>query len=65
MPKPPKYEWRIAKLQCNECGQQFEDRVWHVAILASDRSEPLGWVVESYSGPICPSCGSRLIGPQR
>jgi DNA-directed RNA polymerase subunit RPC12/RpoP len=65
MPKPPRYERRRAKLQCNECNHQFQDRVWHIAIQASDKSEPLGWVVQSYSGASCPSCGSRLIGPQR
>lgn len=61
----PRYERRMAKLQCNECGQQFESRVLQVAIRASDKPEPLGWVIHPYGGAKCPSCGSRLIGPQR
>jgi hypothetical protein len=65
MPKPPRYERRMAKLQCNECGHPFEGRVSHVVILSQDKPESLGWVVHSYSGAKCPSCGSRLIGPQR
>jgi DNA-directed RNA polymerase subunit RPC12/RpoP len=59
--KPPRYERRMAELQCNECGQQFESRVLQVALRASDKSELLGWVIHPYSGARCPSCGSRLI----
>jgi hypothetical protein len=65
MAKPPKYERRIAELQCSECAYQFEGRVWHVAIQPLNKSEPLGWVVHSYNGVRCPSCGSELIGPKR
>ncbi len=63
--KPPRYERRMAKLQCNECGQQFESRVLQVAIRASDKFEPRGWIIHPYGGARCPSCGSRLISLQR
>jgi DNA-directed RNA polymerase subunit RPC12/RpoP len=65
MPKRPRFGRSRAKVQCNSCGHQFEDLVWHRAILPKNKPEPLSWVVESWEGPTCPSCGSRLIGPQR
>ena len=65
MPKRPRFERRRAKVQCNSCGHQFEVLVWYRAILAEEKSDPIGWVVESWEGPTCPSCGSSSIGPQR
>jgi DNA-directed RNA polymerase subunit RPC12/RpoP len=61
----PRYERRMVELQCNECGQQFESRVLPVAIRASDKFEPRGWIIHPYGGARCPSCGSRQIGLQR
>ncbi len=63
----PIMEYRLKKLQCNNCGQRFEDRVLHEAIRSEEADYPLGWVVaeDAYGEVRCPNCGSNLIGPQR
>ena len=60
-----KRERRPANLQCNNCGQQFVDKVWHVPI-SSDEQEVIGWNIDNDAtrGVVCPSCGSSSIQVQ-
>ena len=62
----PRYEQRMAKLHCNNCGHEFEDLAWHEAIQSTDLGV-IGWTIASnnaFAGVACPKCSSTLIGAQ-
>ena len=55
MTRPSRYEWRVAKLQCNRCGHRYQGRVMHVSIETVDRG--------SYLGAICARVVDRPCRP--
>lgn len=57
-----KRERRQAKLQCNNCEQQFVGLAWFVSIESPARGT-LGRNIDTDGtrGAMCPSCGSELI----
>lgn len=63
----PRYERKIAKLRCNNCGYEWQGLAWHVSI-RSQEQDVIGWNIDSGDaarGNECPECGSTLIGAHR
>ena len=53
---------RATKLQCNECGHEFEGPAWYVGFESHARVN-LEWILDSdpTRGVRCPSCGTTLL----
>jgi DNA-directed RNA polymerase subunit RPC12/RpoP len=51
-----------AKLQCNNCGNEFQERARFLSIESSDQGT-VGWAPErdATRGIRCPACGSDLL----
>lgn len=59
-----RYEQRMAKLHCNNCGHEWQGLAWHVSI-GSQEQDVIGWNIASGDaarGNEYPECGSILIG---
>lgn len=57
------YEWKPAKLHCNNCHHEWSDEAIHEPVVAEGRV--IDWVIASGNaapGKSCPECGEGTIG---
>jgi rubredoxin len=60
MPRSPRRESRLAKLQCDNCGHRYEQVEWGKAHYVESGTVFARWVLER-TDLVCPNCHQQTV----